>query len=127
MEGKTTREVQAALAKPFAPEDLEWRLQNTNKEKTRGMAVSIHDGVAWLPSGDAFAGSVATMDRLVRNMVTLADVPLYEAVKMASATPAKIIGQRKKGILAPGMDADMVVLDQTLHVTDTIIGGDSIR
>ena len=95
--------------------------------KTRGMAVSIHDGVAWLPSGDAFAGSVATMDRLVRNMVTLADVPLYEAVKMASATPAKIIGQRKKGILAPGMDADMVVLDQTLHVTDTIIGGDSIR
>ena len=39
MEGKTTREVQAALAKPFAPEDLEWRLQNTNKEKTRGMAV----------------------------------------------------------------------------------------
>ena len=46
---------------------------------------------------------------------------------MASATPAKIIGQRKKGILAPGMDADMVVLDQTLHVTDTIIGGDSIR
>ena len=60
-------------------------------------------------------------------MVTLADVPLYEAVKMASATPAGIIGQRKKGILAPGMDADMVVLDQTLHVTDTIIGGDSIR
>lgn len=39
MEGKTTREIQAALAKPFAPEDMEWRLQNTNKEKTRGMAV----------------------------------------------------------------------------------------
>lgn len=39
MEGKTTREIQAALAKPFAPEDLEWRLQNTIEEKMRGMAV----------------------------------------------------------------------------------------
>ena len=39
MEAKTTREMQAALAKPFAPEDLEWRLQNTNEEKIRGMAV----------------------------------------------------------------------------------------
>ena len=39
MEAKTTREMQAALAKPFAPEDLEWRLQNTNEEKMRGMAV----------------------------------------------------------------------------------------
>lgn len=95
--------------------------------RARGMAVSIHDGVAWLPSGDAFAGSVATMDRLVRNMVTLADVPLYEAVKMASATPAKIIGLRKKGVLSPGMDADMVVLDKSLHVADTIIAGRSIR
>lgn len=94
--------------------------------KTRGMAVSIHDGVAWLPAGDAFAGSVATMDRLVRNMVQLADVPLYEAVKMASATPARIIGAAKKGILAPGMDADMVLLDQGLQVTGTIIGGKRI-
>ena len=39
MEAKTTREMQAALAKSFAPEDLEWRLQNTNEEKMRGMAV----------------------------------------------------------------------------------------
>lgn len=39
MEAKTAREMQAALAKPFAPEDLEWRLQNTNEEKMRGMAV----------------------------------------------------------------------------------------
>ena len=54
-------------------------------------------------------------------------MPLYEAVKMASATPAKIIGQRKKGILSPGMDADMVILDHTLHVVDTIIDGRSIR
>lgn len=40
MEAKTTREMQAALAKPFAPEDLEWRLQNTNEEKMRGIVGS---------------------------------------------------------------------------------------
>lgn len=39
MTEKDTREMQAALAKPFAPEDLEWRLQNTIEESMRGMAV----------------------------------------------------------------------------------------
>lgn len=39
MTEKDTREMQAALAKPFAPEDLEWRLQNTIEETMRGMAV----------------------------------------------------------------------------------------
>ena len=36
---KDFRQIQSELAKPFAPEDLEWRLQVTNKDKTRGMAV----------------------------------------------------------------------------------------
>lgn len=39
MEQKSAREIQQALALPFAPEDLEWRLQTTNKEKTRGLAI----------------------------------------------------------------------------------------
>ena len=39
MEQKNAREIQNALVQPFAPEDLEWRLQTTNKEKTRGLAV----------------------------------------------------------------------------------------
>ena len=39
MTEKDTREMQAALAKPFAPEDLEWRLQNTIEETMRGMSV----------------------------------------------------------------------------------------
>ena len=39
MEQKKPSEIRAALAQPFAPEDLEWRLQATSKDKTRGMAV----------------------------------------------------------------------------------------
>lgn len=39
MAQKNPSEIRAALAQPFAPEDLEWRLQATSKDKTRGMAV----------------------------------------------------------------------------------------
>jgi N-acetylglucosamine-6-phosphate deacetylase len=49
---------------------------------TNGLKVIVEDGVAKLPDRSSFAGSVATADRLVRNMVTLADVPLCDAVRM---------------------------------------------
>ena len=44
-----------------------------------GLPVIIEDGVAKLPDRTSFAGSVATFDRLVRNMITMADVPLLDA------------------------------------------------
>ena len=55
-----------------------------------GMEVVIEDGVAKLLDRTAFAGSVATADRLVRNMIQLADVPLTDAVRMMTSTPARI-------------------------------------
>jgi len=93
---------------------------------SRGQEVIIEDGVAKMPDRAAFAGSVATMDRLVRNMVHLADVSLPEAVKMASATPAEIIGCRNRGRLVPGYAADVAILDETLHVTRTIREGETV-
>ena len=89
-----------------------------------GIKVIIEDGVAKLPDRSAFAGSVATTDRLVRNMIKLADVPLLEAVQMATATPAGImkIGD-KKGTLAFGKDADLVIFDDDINVEMTIING----
>jgi N-acetylglucosamine-6-phosphate deacetylase len=53
-----------------------------------GQKVIVEDGVAKLMDRTAFAGSVATADRLVQTMITLADVPLIDAVKMMTATPA---------------------------------------
>ncbi|MGV3504458.1 MAG: N-acetylglucosamine-6-phosphate deacetylase [Adhaeribacter sp.] len=89
-----------------------------------GLRVIIEDGVAKLPDRSAFAGSVATTDRLVHNMVTLAEVPLAEAVKMMSATPAAIMGvERSKGSLMKGKDADIVVFDAGINVETTIVGG----
>ena len=60
--------------------------------RKNGLPVLVEDGVAKLPDRSAFAGSVATANQLVRNMVRLADVSLPEAVRMASTTPARIMG-----------------------------------
>lgn len=92
-----------------------------------GMEVIIEDGVAKLPDRTSFAGSVATTNRLVRNMVQLANVPVTEAVQMATVTPAKLLGiDARKGRLAPGFDADLVVFNDNFEVLHTIVGGKEV-
>jgi N-acetylglucosamine-6-phosphate deacetylase len=92
--------------------------------KHNGLKVIVEDGVAKLPDRSSFAGSVATADRLVRNMINLADVPLLEAVKMATQTPANILGLGKsKGSLVTGKDADIVIFDDNIRVCTTIVQG----
>lgn len=79
--------------------------------------VIIEDGVCKLADRSALAGSVATMDRLIRTMVQKAEIPLEDAVRMASETPAKIMGvYDRKGSLQKDKDADILVLDQDLNV-----------
>lgn len=90
----------------------------------KGQKVIIEDGVAKLPDRTAFAGSVATTDRLVRTMVTLAEIPLVEAVKMMTLTPARIMKiDYKKGSIEVGKDADLVIFDQNINVSHTILEG----
>jgi N-acetylglucosamine-6-phosphate deacetylase len=89
-----------------------------------GLKVIVEDGVAKLPDRTAFAGSVATADRLVRNMINLASVPLLEAVQMITSTPARIMGVDKfKGSLLPGKDADIILFDEQVTIDTTIVGG----
>jgi len=89
-----------------------------------GIKVIIEDGVAKLPDRASFAGSIATADRLVRSMISLADVSLEDAVKMISATPARILGVlNKKGTLAAGKDADIIIFDNNINVSMTMING----
>lgn len=79
--------------------------------------VIIEDGVSKLADHSALAGSVATMDRLIRTMVQKAEIPLADAVRMASETPAKIMGvYDRKGSLQKGKDADIIVMDEDLNV-----------
>ena len=91
--------------------------------KKNGQTVLIEGGVAWLPDRTAFAGSVATMNRTVRTMVQLAGVPLQDAVRMASTTPAAIAKLPTKGRILPGLDADLVLFDENIDVHLTMIGG----
>lgn len=92
--------------------------------KHNGLKVLVEDGVAKLPDRTSFAGSVATTDRLVRNMVNMAEVPLLEAVKMATLTPANILGLgASKGSLICGKDADIVIFDSNINVSTTIVQG----
>lgn len=89
-----------------------------------GLKVIVEDNVAKLPDRSAFAGSVATTIQLVRNMINLAEVPLIDAVKMMTITPAKIMGaDDKKGSIVIGKDADLVIFDNNIDLHKTIIGG----
>ncbi|MBQ2460055.1 MAG: N-acetylglucosamine-6-phosphate deacetylase [Bacteroidaceae bacterium] len=79
--------------------------------------VIIEDGVCKLADHSALAGSIATTDRLIRTMVQQAEVPLEDAVRMASETPAHIMGVHdRKGALARGKDADIMIMDEKLRV-----------
>jgi N-acetylglucosamine-6-phosphate deacetylase len=92
-----------------------------------GLKVIVEDDVAKLPDRSCFAGSVATADRLVRTMITIAGVPLFDAVQMATITPAKIMKiEDKKGTLAPGKDADIVIFDEGINIQMTIINGEVV-
>lgn len=88
---------------------------------TNGQKVIIEDGVAKMPDRSAFAGSVATTDRLVRTMVQLAGIPLTDAIRMMTLTPARILHiDSSKGSLEAGKDADIIIFDNQINVINTI-------
>lgn len=92
-----------------------------------GQKVLVEEGVAKLPDRSAFAGSVATADRLVRNMIGMAEVPLPDAIRMITETPAKILNiQNQKGRLIKGMDADVVLFDKEINIDTTIVNGNIV-
>ena len=92
--------------------------------KDTGLKVIIENGVAIMADRSSFAGSVATTDRLVRTMVQMADVPLVEAVRMMSKTPATIMGvENTKGTITVGKDADVLIFDENINIKTTIING----
>ena len=91
-----------------------------------GLKVIVEDGVAKLPDRTSFAGSVATADRLVRTMLNLAEVPLVETIQMITETPARIMGvSDRKGSLAKGKDADVVIFNDQIEVQQTFVKGRS--
>ncbi len=88
-----------------------------------GQEVIVTKGQARLKDG-TLAGSVLTMDKAVKNMVTKVGIPLSKAIQMASFNPAKCLGvEDRKGSLEPGKDADIVILNKNLETELTMVAG----
>ncbi len=92
-----------------------------------GEVILRHDGVGVMPDGKALASSVVGMDHCVRTFHRLTGVPLPEVVRMASLTPARIVGWEKEvGSIAPGKLADLLVLDRELNVREVYVAGQPV-
>lgn len=87
-----------------------------------GTPFLVEDGVCKLRDRSAFAGSVATADRLVATLVHDCGIALPTAVRMMTETPARILGV-DRGRIAPGLDADLVVFDDEVTVSAVFVGG----
>ncbi|MCB0190128.1 MAG: N-acetylglucosamine-6-phosphate deacetylase, partial [Caldilineaceae bacterium] len=77
-----------------------------------GLAYEVHDGVGMLFDRTAFAGSTTLLNQMLPILIHKVGIPLVEAVRMASLTPASVIGvAEQKGSLEPGKDADIAIFN----------------
>jgi N-acetylglucosamine-6-phosphate deacetylase len=90
-----------------------------------GRRIEARSEAAFLEDG-TLAGSVLTMDRAFRTLVTRFGSSLVEATTMCSTTPARELGLTGFGVIAVGAVADLVVLDRGFHVVRTFIGGEQV-
>lgn len=88
------------------------------------MTYDVQDGVAMLLDRTSFAGSSTLLNQMIRVLTDAVGIPLVEAVRMASLTPARVIGvAERKGSLEAGKDADIAVFNDDFSAWRTMIGG----
>ncbi len=78
---------------------------------------------ARLPDG-TLAGSILTTDAALQNMMTWLGLSIDEAIPSLTSTPARMLGLPRKGILAPGADADLLLLSPQGRLVKTFVGGE---
>jgi N-acetylglucosamine-6-phosphate deacetylase len=84
------------------------------------------DDVGMMPSGTGLASSVQGMDHMVRTFQAMTGRPVWEVVRMASLTPARIVGQDQDlGSLAVGKRGDVLVLDRDLRLRGVFLDGEA--
>ena len=91
-----------------------------------GTEFIVEDGVCKLKDRTAFAGSVATADCLIRTLVNDCGLDMVTAVKMMTKTPAELL-KLNKGDLVAGKDADVIVFDEGVNVSDVFVGGKKVK
>jgi N-acetylglucosamine-6-phosphate deacetylase len=90
-----------------------------------GLAVRVEDGVARREDG-TLAGATVTMDEAVRRAARFSGAGLVTAITMATRTPARALGLERIGEIAPGAEADLVVLAPDGAVEETLVAGESV-
>jgi N-acetylglucosamine-6-phosphate deacetylase len=90
-----------------------------------GTEFIVEDGVAKLKSREAFAGSVATADVLIRTLKDGCGCSITDAVRMLTENPARLLGLNK-GIIAEGSDADVIAFDEDINVSHVFVGGNIV-
>ena len=89
--------------------------------------VIMEDGVCKLADRSALAGSIATMDTLIRTCIQKSNIPMEDTFRMASETPAKIMGVfDRKGSIEEGKDADIIVFDKDINLTYVMQMGNEV-
>ena len=113
--------VSDAIAPSGLPESAEVYQLGTGDGCTK---VIVENGVAMVADRSCYAGSVQSIDLMIKNLVRDAGIPLVDAVRMASLTPAEIIGiDRDCGSIETGKRADLCIMDENLQVCKTVIEG----
>jgi N-acetylglucosamine-6-phosphate deacetylase len=108
--------VSDSLAGAGLPQETRFRLSE--------MACKVGPGYALLEDESALAGSLARMTDLVRTMTEQAGIPLFDAVRMASLTPATVLGiDDRFGSIQSGKTADLVLFDDQFSVQRVWVGG----
>lgn len=91
-----------------------------------GQRVTINEKGAKLDSG-WFAGTVLALNEAVVNFKRNCNLSMADAVKPATKNPAQLMGiYGQKGIIAPGADADFVLIDEDINVYRTLIAGETV-
>ena len=88
------------------------------------MKVNVTDGLAYTEDG-ALAGSTHNIYEMVKSVHRMG-IPLEKAIKMATYTPARSVGETEKGIISVGKCADFVILDENFDVVQTIKNGKTV-
>lgn len=90
-------------------------------------SVILEDGVCKLADHSALAGSIATMDVLIRTCIHRAEIPMVDVFRMVSETPAKIMGIfDRKGSIEEGKDADIMMFDDDIDLTYVMLMGNEV-
>lgn len=108
----------------FSASDIK---ENTVYTQENGMSVIYEDSVMKLADRSALAGSASVLSDCVRNMYKSVGVPLYSAVRMASLTPAEVLGfSNTKGKIEKDFDADLVLFDDEINIKSVITNGNKV-